>query len=402
VKSYLLLPLLASVLLGQSESGVYSYSGFPVPISYSTNDGSVIEIRVPRALSISKVAVRLQIDYPQVGDLNVFLYSPFGTRSRLLERNCGALTNIDTTFDDAADVNFGTFCPVEAGRGPFRSNDPLSNFNGQTSFGIWRLYVQNSGSAERVGSLRTFSLTITGVPQTGPIITPDTVTGAASGRSGSIAPGELLNIYGVGLGPATPVVAPAGENLPGTLGGTSVIIDGIQAGMVYSSESILQVQVPYGEIPGTYALIQIRANGGASSVISMYVRTAKPGIYTTGFDGRQAKAVNENGQLNSSSNPAPKGSVVVLYANGLGLTDPLISSGVLVPNTPLFYTFYPVNVYVGGLQAEVFYSGLAPGFVGVYQLNIRIPADAPPGPNEINIVAVNGMTSQPNVSIAVE
>jgi subtilisin-like proprotein convertase family protein len=71
---------------------------------------------VPVALKMTKVTVQLQVQYPKSGDLKVFLYSPEGTRTILLEHDC-SVQNVDTTFDDAAPSSWKDFCPVEAGRG---------------------------------------------------------------------------------------------------------------------------------------------------------------------------------------------------------------------------------------------------------------------------------------------
>ena len=109
---------------------------------------------------------------------------------------------------------------------------------------------------------------------------------------------------------------------------------------------------------------------------------------------------HQNGQLNSTSNPAPKVSFITFYASGLGVTDPLISSGSATPTAPLLYTFYPVAAYVGDAQARVTFAGLAPGLVGVYQVNAQLPLSIPSGTHELIIVAINGVTSQINATIA--
>jgi hypothetical protein len=128
---------------GQTQTTTASYNGLPIFIA---NDGadtiSVASIIVPNALKVTNLTVRLQIMYPNVADLEVFLYSPLGTRVRLLDNNCSNLVNIDTTFDDAAPQIYRDFCPAEAGRGPFRPNDPLSNvYADSAAFGTWRIIL---------------------------------------------------------------------------------------------------------------------------------------------------------------------------------------------------------------------------------------------------------------------
>ncbi len=397
----ILFAVVAAMPLFCQTTATYSYAGPPLPVVFSADAATVAEITVPQALAAQRVTVQVQIDYEQVADLNVFLFSPFGTRTKLLERNCGTLRNVDTTFDDNAESAFSSFCPTEPGRGPFRPNQPLANSVGETSLGKWRLAVQNNGSPGRRGTLRSFSITITGTPQTEPIITPDTIVDAASLRGSYVAPGEVVAIFGANLGPLTPATAPAG-NLPLTLGGTTVIVDGLRAPIFYASRQHVEVQIPYAEIPGTRALIQVLFSGQASPIISIPVRTVAPGLFTTSPGASAAKAVNQNGTVNSTANPAPRGSIVSLFASGLGDTNLFLAAGVAAPLDPLIRTFYSIAAFVGGVSAPVQFAGLAPGFVGLHQVNILVPPDATPGTTGVVLVGVNGATSQINATIELQ
>src|SRR6185369_1271535 len=112
----------------------YSYNGPPMNIPYTTGSiATLASIQVPAAVTITKVTATVNISYPTVSDLNLYLFSPDGTRTRLLERNCSGTANatlVNITFDDSASSTYNSFCPAEAGRGPFKSNEPLTNFNG--------------------------------------------------------------------------------------------------------------------------------------------------------------------------------------------------------------------------------------------------------------------------------
>src|SRR5436190_3104736 len=142
----------------------YSYSGLPLPIfTSSANLITIAGITVPRALVITHVSVQVQIQYPNSGDLKVYFYSPQGTRSILLEHDC-SVGDIDTTFDDGAPTLWKDSCPVEAGRGPFRSDQPLSNsYSDKSAFGLWTLAVTKEQRQSRSGGLTRFSITITGI-----------------------------------------------------------------------------------------------------------------------------------------------------------------------------------------------------------------------------------------------
>src|SRR4051794_37919012 len=177
------------VALAQTQTVTYTYDGLDVPIYPDDwNTAAVASILVPRGIQIASVTVGVQAQFGGVGDLNVFLWSPSGTRSKLLERNCGDLQNVDTSFDDKASSKYSDFCPAEAGRGPFRGNEPLANSRGENAYGYWKLAVENNGSGA-TGALTGFSITITGTFVGGPSIGARTIVSTSSFQSGAVAPG---------------------------------------------------------------------------------------------------------------------------------------------------------------------------------------------------------------------
>lgn len=380
----------------------YGYSGLPQPIFSNAADMiTYVNVFVPQGIKMSAVTARVKIEYPRTGDLRVYLFSPTGIRTILTEHDCGDLANIDTTFSDSGPSAWGDFCPVEPERGPFRPDEPLSNFYGDDSaFGTWRLAVENDTSDSRTGWIREFSLTITGLAQT-PVIRSETIGNAANPlASGSIAPGEMLSIYGVGVGPLTPVSAGSGT-LPTSLGGSSVTINSTPVPISYASAYRLDVQAPFSLPPGD-AQIQATFNGASTTIATVKVVDVSPGIYTflPGGTGR-ITAVNQDGASNSEVTPAAKGSVITVYASGLGTVTPAVTEGTVPPATPVSNTTSPVTAVLGGLVAPVQFAGLAPGFPGLYQLNIQIPADAPSGTQELRIYT-RGVGSQAGATVYVQ
>ena len=375
--------------LAQPVTVTYSYNGLPLPILPDSADTiTIAQITVLRALTISKVTVQLQIQYPNTGDIYVYLFSPQGTRTILTAHDCN-VANIDTTFDDSASSSWKSFCPAEAGRGPFQADQPLSNFNSDaSSYGVWRLAVENNSSDSRSGWINQFSLTITGNPQLAPTVSAGTIVNTASLASpGTIAPGELITLVGVGVGPSTPVTAPSGA-LPTTLGGTTVTINGTPVPIAYTSALITNVQVPTTVSAGSTANLQVVVNGLGGPVVPLSVVGAVPGIYTNtaSIGGAGAiKAINQDGSLNSKLKPAAKGSFVSVYVNGLGAVSPAVSAGAVSPNSPLSTVTGGVGAFVGGVPAMVAFSGLAPGLVGVYQVNVQIPMTAPSGTQVLQV-----------------
>lgn len=401
--------LATSQAFAQSVTFTYGYSGLPVPIfTDAANIISIANVFVPRAIQIQKVTVQVQISYPNSGDLKLYLYSPQLTRTILLQNDCG-VANIDTTFDDSASSQWKAFCPVEAGRGPFQPDQPLSNFNSDfSSYGTWQLAVVNDQSDSRTGWLNTFALTFTGVSETGPVTTAQAAVNAASYTGGgTVAPGELVSIYGVGLGPVTPVSAPSGIALPVTLGGTQVMFNGALVPIAYSSQFRTDVQVPFGLAPGTNAAVQVSNNSVQGSTVQLSVVDTVPGVYTVGGAGLgYLSAINQDGSLNGPqgvvTKPAPKGSYVTLYASGLGAISPTLKEGTVPPTTGVVSKVTgPTSVLIGGVPATVSFAGAAPGLPGIYQVNIQIPAGAASGAQEF-VLYQNGKSSQKGAFIAIQ
>jgi len=399
----ILLSLALSLMpaLAQSpETVTYSYNGGPLEI-YS-NDANIVTlatIPVPRALKITNVTVRVQVQYSPVGDINLYVFSPAGTRTKLLERNCGSLVNIDTTFDDAATSKYADFCPAEAGRGPFRGNEPLSNFKDQVSLGNWILAVENNGTG-KMGWLTQFVVTITGTLSASPIFVPQTVGNAASVTPGAIAPGELVGIFGAGPGPTTGVTAPAG-NWPTILSGTTVLFDGVQVPIAFSSYYLTLVQAPFLLTPGVSTNVQVQYNGATSPTVPISVATTAPAIFTTSAAGNgSAKVINGDGTLNSKTNPAALGTYITFYASGLGAVNPTLTAGQVPQTGTLYTTVQDVAASVGGVPAKVSWAGLAPGIPGVYQVNILLDQKLPRGTQSL-VISSGGNASQKDVTVEI-
>jgi len=396
--------ILPTAALAQSVTYTYSYEGPPLAIFRdSANIITVINLWVPRAVQIQKVTANVEIDYPRPGDLNVFLYSAIATRTKLLERNCdsqGSLTNV--TFDDSAPTKYSDVCPAAPG-GTYRGNEPLSNYNGQVAFGIWSLAVENNGSDDFIGYLRGFTISFTGTPiVTKPITGPFGVANAAGFQQAVVAPGEMINISGINLGPTPAVNAPSGD-LPATLGGTQVTFDGTPAAIAYASPYILTVQVPFNVQPGLKTAMKITYQSQTSDPVNLDVFQVVPGLYTQSANGQGlAVAVNQDGNINSITHPASRGSYVTIYAAGLGSTTPPLNTGQVTPAGTLYNTTSPVSAIVDGQVATVSFAGAAPSYAGLYQINLVIPKNAGTGLRSLTIFAGGGAPSQNGVSIFIQ
>ncbi len=199
------------------------------------------------------------------------------------------------------------------------------NAVGSGSASIDLAIAVNSGPARSaVISVAGVRIFVTQDGQPGVTTSISAIVNAASGLSGGIAPGEIVVIYGSGLGPAQLVKAAAGAGgLFGTqLAGTSVLFNGIAAPLIYSSYGQVSVVVPYG-ISGSAVPVTVTYQGQTYSGFSVSVIPSAPGIFTADSTGKgQAAALNQDGSLNNAGNPAHPGEVITLFATGEGQTAP--------------------------------------------------------------------------------
>jgi uncharacterized protein (TIGR03437 family) len=190
-----------------------------------------------------------------------------------------------------------------------------------------------------------------------------------------IAPGELLRIRGVCMGPFDPVFDSygSGGKLSTSAGGTKILFNGTAAPLVFVSSGQITAQAPF-ELDGQFqATVELTYNGVAIQS-SIGVQAANPAVFTMSNQPTgPAIALNQDGTLNSAANPAPAGSIVVLYATGTGQTAPPGLDGAEPPDAALPAPKLPVLVTIGSENAEILYAGDAPGFVGLTQLNIGVP-----------------------------
>ena len=229
------------------------------------------------------------------------------------------------------------------------------------------------------------------------------VVNGASFQPGPLAPGEIITIFGSGLGPEAPLSADLDGNglLPKSLGGVQVLFDGWPAALFYVSSRQINLQAPYYLAGQAVTQIEVQYLGAAVARATVPVADSAPALFTLGPATGQVLALNEDGTLNSALNPAARGSVVVLYATGEGQTNPAGVNG--KPAAPPYpQPLAPVALQIGGYKAEILYAGAAPGYAGLMQINARVPAGyAGSGILPVRLT-VGGVSSQSGVTLAVK
>jgi uncharacterized protein (TIGR03437 family) len=230
------------------------------------------------------------------------------------------------------------------------------------------------------------------------------VINLASGLTGPVAPGELVAIYGAGLGPANGVsfaVDPVTGGVDTTLGGTRVLFGSAAAPIIYASASQISAVVPY-EMAGQSQAVMAVEYQSASASQTVAIASAAPGAFTLNDNGSgQAAAINQDGTINGPANPAAKGSYVTIYFTGGGQTNPAGVTG-SVTGAVLKWLTQAISVTVGNQPATVTFDGSAPTFVdGLDQLNIQLSPSTPSGAQAV-VITVKGISSPATATVAVQ
>lgn len=217
-----------------------------------------------------------------------------------------------------------------------------------------------------------------------------------------LAPGSIGALFSQGLMEGDPISAST-LPLPTSLGGLTVRIDGVQARLFFVSSGQINLQVP-GSVDLGPATVEVFRAGTAEPVATgaITIAAAAPGVFTFSNDGHnQAAALNADYSLNADferfpgSRPEVTGQFVTIYATGVGRTTVDVGDGEPAPVEPLAVADAPTTVMIGDVAAQVLYSGLAPGFVGLWQISAVLPANLPTNLTTSLKVEHKGGASQP-------
>jgi uncharacterized protein (TIGR03437 family) len=232
------------------------------------------------------------------------------------------------------------------------------------------------------------------------------VVNGASFYAPPLAAGGIATIFGQEM--AFTSVAAHGGQLPNTLGSTQVLLNGEPVPLLFASPERLDFQVPWGLSGTSTAGLIVAVGGMTTDPVTLQLAGAAPGVFSLNRTGSGQGAV-----LNAQSGlpAAPRGSIpgvatdavhggdfIAIYATGLGAVWPAPADG--QPPAALTATLETPMVTVGGVPATVVFAGLAPGIVGVYQINAVVPDDAPVGDAVAVVVEAGGSLSN-EVQIAV-
>jgi uncharacterized protein (TIGR03437 family) len=333
-----------SILIGSSSNPADNQT-LPVSMRVTT-----LPIAVP---STERLTVRLAEGAPP-------LNYPFSPTVTLSNAGQGTIAVSDTAVSGGAWLKKDV---VES----FFAIDPTGLPVGTTSGSI--TFTSNA-----VNGTVTVPVDLQIVPKGPPLIFFNQVVNNATFAPETVAQGDVMIVKGeqLSFSPYTPGQAPP---LLTKAGGTSVLVNGTAAPLFYTSYGQIAFQMPVDTPPGP-AIVQVQRDDGAiSNKASVDVAARAPRLLVT---------VNQDGSINAAATPAHAGDVLTIYAIGLGATSPAVATGAPAPSAEPLARVAPDPVVVfGAALGRSFgtpqFAGLTPGFAGLYQVNVSVPADSPKG-----------------------
>jgi uncharacterized protein (TIGR03437 family) len=297
----------------------------------------------------------------------------------------------------------------------------LANFSAGGSAQVWQYAPANLAAIVRQSDVPIsgnavgatfpgYSMTLLVVPQAAGIASVPqpvvhAVTNAASYAANGISPGEIVVVWGDNLGPQTLAYLQLDANglVASSLANVRVRFNGVPAPLIYTTAGAVSAIVPYEVAPYQSVNVVVENSGSASAPLSVPVVAAVPAIFTHDSSGSgQGAVLNQDGGINSASNPAVRGKFVLVYATGQGVTNPPDFDG-RVNGTPLPAPQLKCSGTIDGVPATSNYCGAAPGGpAGFLQVNLLVPDGVRSGSAVPVSIQIGNFSSQSGVTIAVQ
>jgi uncharacterized protein (TIGR03437 family) len=273
--------------------------------------------------------------------------------------------------------------------GPLQTVEILPNASGVYSFNLDRASAA--------------MLTIQPSVVNSPSIAANGVVNGAS-FAPAVAPGSIASIFGQNLALAT--ASTSYFPLPSVLAGASLQLSNATAPVIYTSPGQINFQLPWETASSSLQQVAVKVGSASTSPVNMAVVPFAPAIFSISGTGRGQGAIVNNGTATLAgptsigATPTRPGQIISIYCTGLGAVNNQPRTGSPSPYNPLATTITQPSVLIGGVAADVGFSGLAPGFVGLYQINVRVPSNTVESEGVPVSISIGGATSD-TVTIAV-
>lgn len=234
---------------------------------------------------------------------------------------------------------------------------------------------------------------------------PPIVSGVSNSASLQpiVAPGANVSIFGTSLGP--PRTSDFGSDglYPISFGNTTVTFDGIAAPLLSTGPGQINAVAPYAIAGRKSTQVVVSHYGQTSDAFPVPVADISPAIFTSSQKGTgQGAILNSDSSYNSADNPAPRGSMISIYATGTGVWDDTVQDGSISLLARLFTT-QPISVTIGGKPTKLQYAGAAPyQTMGMLQVNAFVPSDVGSGAQPIVLTVGTTDNAQQGVTVAVQ
>lgn len=262
---------------------------------------------------------------------------------------------------------------------------------------------------DAANSPQTLNLTGSGVLPT--VASGGVVNGASFAPNQPLTAGSIASLFGTDLASSTAYASTT--PLPKTLGGASVTVSSsagsFQAPLFLVSPFQVNVQLPWELLGHSQATLTVTFSGASSNSITLAMTATSPGIFSLNSQGSGPGAIliSDSADLaqaagsvpGRTARPAKRGEYISIYCTGLGAVSNQPGSGAAAGASST--TTAAPSVTIGGMPAGVSFSGLAPGFAGLYQVNAQVPDNAPAGSAIPVVLIISGATSN-IVTIAIQ
>jgi uncharacterized protein (TIGR03437 family) len=269
-------------------------------------------------------------------------------------------------------------------------------------------YSGNVQVSSGAGAVQTVKVTLTVSPAGTPVVLA--ITSGASLQPGAVSPGEIVTIFGNGIGPVTPATGtsfiPTNGTVLTTLANVTVTFNNVPAPLIFVSQGQINAIVPYEVAGQTSVPVIAKNNGVASASFTVPVVAVTPSIFALSENGSgQGAILNSDLSVNGTSNPAAAGTTVAIYATGEGQLVPAATTGCITgAKLPLPKPVAtPVTVTIGGQPASILYAAEAPDLVcGVIQINATIPSGVSSGPQPLSLTIGTSSNTSQAITVAVK
>jgi uncharacterized protein (TIGR03437 family) len=267
------------------------------------------------------------------------------------------------------------------------------------------------GPQEFTATVNGMALPFDGYARNIPVVSPGGIVDGASFTAGkAVAPGSWISVFGTDLSDITqgnngtdtafdncPLCSVVNQPLPMGIDGTAFSFDAsslsLPARFNYVSPNQLNLQVPWELFGQTSATVKVMVNYTYGAEYTLALAEYSPGIFLIDSATQAAAALDQSYNVISTSNPAAPGSTVQLFLNGLGPVSNTPADGAAAPVSPLSKTTTTPVITIGGQSAKVQFSGLAPNYASLYQVNFVVPPGTASGLQAITC-SIGGVTSK--------